>query len=141
MAKIVLTDSCFWLGLVDSTDQHHDASNAIAELINKFDIIFPWPCLYETISTHLARRRNRLLYLEEIINKPNVILFDDSTYKTDALNEVLQLNRISGFTYSLTDGVIREILKDISVKVNYLATFNNIDFEDICQIRKIEIVN
>ena len=141
MAKIVLTDTCFWLGLVDPTDQYHEMSNTVAELINGFQIIFPWPCLYETISTHLTRRRERLLYLEEFIKKPEVILFDDTNYKANAIEEVFNLNRVAGFTYSLTDSVIREILKDINVKINYLATFNNSDFEDICQLRQIEIVN
>ena len=141
MPKIILTDTCFWLGLVDPTDQYHEMSKTVAELITGYDIIFPWPCLYETISTHLTRRRERLLFLEEFINKPNIILLDDAIYKTNALTEVFQLNRLSGFTYSLTDSVIREILKDINVKINYLATFNNSDFEDICQLRQIEIVS
>lgn len=141
MAKIVLTDTCFWLGLIDPTDQYHELSNTVAELIEGYQIIFPWPCLYETISTHLTRRRERLLYLEEFIKKPEVILFDDSNYKANAIEEVFNLNRVAGFTYSLTDSVIREILKDINVKINYLATFNNSDFEDICQLRQIEIVN
>lgn len=141
MAKIVITDSCFWLGLLDPSDQHHKLSNAVAELIDGHQIIFPWPCLYETISTHLTRRRDRLLYLEEFIKKPEVILFDDSNYKSDALQAVFQSNRLSGFTYSLTDGVIREILKDIDVKINYLVTFNDKDFQDICQQRQIEILN
>lgn len=141
MAKTVITDTCFWLGLVDPKDQFHEKSNVLAELIKDLDIIFPWPCLYETISTHLTRRRERLLYLEEMINKPNIILFDDSIYKKNALYEVFQSNRLAGFTYSLTDSVIREILKDATVKINYLATFNDSDFIDICQRRKIDIVN
>lgn len=78
MNKIILTDTCFWLGLVDPTDQFHPSSLAIAELIENNNIIFPWPCLYETISTHLTRRRERLLYLEEIISKPNIILLEDN---------------------------------------------------------------
>lgn len=141
MAKIVLTDTCFWLGLVDPTDQYHEMSSTVAELIEGYQIIFPWPCLYETISTHLTRRRERLLYLEKYIKKPEVILFDDTNYKANAIEEVFNLNRVAGFTYSLTDSVVREILKDINVKINYLATFNNSDFEDICQLRQIEIVN
>ena len=139
MAKIVLTDTCFWLGLIDPTDQYHEMSNNIAPLIDGYPIIFPWPCLYETISTHLARRRERLLYLEEFIKKPDIILFDDSVYKATALQEVFHLNRIAGFTYSLTDGVIREILKDIDVKVNYLVTFNNSDFEDLAEAKNVKV--
>lgn len=57
MAKIVLTDTGFWIGLVDPTDQ--------------------------------------------FIKKSEVILLDDSIYKANALEEVFQLNKIVGFTYSL----------------------------------------
>lgn len=143
MKKIFLTDSCFWLGLIDPTDQFHEMSNAIVELIEEqeYQIIFPWPCLYETISTHLTRRRERLLYLERLIKKPEIVLFDDSDYKVNALEKLFELNSYSGFTYSLTDCVIREILNDVNIKVNYLVTFNNSDFEDICQVRQIEILN
>lgn len=140
MNKVILTDTCFWLGLVDPSDQFHSTSNAIAALLEGNQIIFPWPCLYETISTHLARRRERLLLLEEIISKPNITLLDDSEYKAEALKQVFQFNRTSGYTYSLTDGVIREILKDISLRVNYLVTFNEPDFKDICDLRLIEII-
>lgn len=141
MNKIILTDTCFWLGLVDPTDQFHASSLAIAELIEDNNIIFPWPCLYETISTHLTRRRERLLFLEEVISKPNIVFLEDSEYKNEALRHVFQFNRTAGFTYSLTDSVIREILKDINVKVNYLVTYNEPDFKDICDQRQIEIIN
>jgi hypothetical protein len=143
MAKMVLTDSCFWLGLVDPKDQYHEKSNDIAELIKVegYQIIFPWPCLYETISTHLTRRRERLLYLEKFIKDPDIVLLDDENYKDNALEEVFKLNKTAGYTHSLTDSVIREILKDINVRVNYLVTFNNRDFVDICQPRQIHIIS
>lgn len=140
MAKIVLTDTCFWLGLLDSSDQFHEKSKVVAELIEGHQIIFPWPCLYETISTHLTRRRERLLYFENFIKKPEITLLDDLNYKMNAFEEVFKLNKVSGFTYSLVDSVIREILKDPNVKINYLATFNGRDFEDVCQRRQIEIL-
>lgn len=140
MPYTVLTDSCFWLGLIDPTDQHHETSVAIAGLIEGTQIILPYPCLYETISTHLIRHRSRVIHLETLIKNPNIILFDDSDYKQNALSEVFILNRL-GFTYSFTDSVIREILKNINVKINYLVTFNNKDFEDICQLRQIQILS
>ena len=139
MSKIILTDTCFWLGLVDPRDQYHEMSNTIADVIEGHQIVFPWPCLYETISTHLTRRREQLLYLEKLIKKPEITLLDDTEYKDNALEEVFNSNRL-GFTYSLTDSVIREILKDINVRVDYLVTYNNRDFEDICQKRQIEIL-
>jgi len=141
MNKVIITDTCFWIGLVDNKDQFHKTSLAIADLLQDNQILFPWPCLYETISTHLTRRRERLLYFEEIISKSNIILFNENDYKVEALKQVFQLNRISGFTFSLTDSVIREILKDVSVRINYLVTYNLPDFQDICDQRGIEIIN
>jgi len=41
----------------------------------------------------------------------------------------------------LTDGVIREILKDINVKINYLITYNAPDFKDICDQRFVDIIS
>jgi len=32
------------------------------------------------------------------------------------------------------------VLDDINVKVDYLATFNDADFVDVCQRRRIEII-
>lgn len=141
MNKVIITDTCFWIGLVDTKDQFHKTSLAIADLLQDNQILFPWPCLYETISTHLTRRRERLLYFEEIISKSNVILFNDNDYKVEALKQVFQHNRTSGFTFSLTDSVIREILKDVSVRINYLVTYNLPDFQDICDQRRIDIIN
>lgn len=140
MQKIILTDSCFWLGMVDPKDQHHDKSKAISELINDYKILFPWPCLYETVSTHLARSRERTLYFESILKKPDIEFIDDTKYKTSAMNLVFEFSRYNGFTYSLADGVIREILKDVDVKINYLVTFNAKDFHDVCAKRQIEII-
>ena len=138
--KTILTDSGFWLGLVDTSDQFHTQSTVIADLIENYNIIIPWPCLYETLSTYLARRRSQLVLLEELISRPNISLFDDKDYKDEALRQVLKLNRQAGYTYSLTDGVIREILKDIDVRLHYLVTFNQKDFIDICVQRQIEII-
>ena len=84
MNKIILTDTCFWLGLVDPKDQFHSTSLAIAELLEGNKILFPWPCLYETISTHLTRRREQRLQLEEISSKSNIILVRDDDYKEEA---------------------------------------------------------
>lgn len=66
MAKYILTDSCFWLGLVDPTDQHHQNALAGADLVDAEGavLLLPWPCLYEAVSTRPIRSRNRTLELE-----------------------------------------------------------------------------
>lgn len=61
-------------------------------------------------------------------------------YREDALSEVFENNKYHGTTYSLTDSVIREILKDVDIKINFLVTFNERDFRDVCDQRLIEII-
>ncbi len=141
MSKYILTDTCFWIGLVDPTDQYHEKSKEILETIEEFKIVIPWPCLYETICTHLTRRRERLLYFEEIIKKENIYLVSDEIYKENGLDEVFETMKSQGFTFSLVDSVIREMLKNINLKIDYFVTYNESDFADLCQKRKIEFYN
>ena len=42
---------------------------------------------------------------------------------------------------SVVDSVIREIITDINVKIDYLITFNIKDFQDLCALRRIEIIS
>lgn len=140
MSKIILADSGYWIGLIDSSDPYHDQSIEIASVIEEYDIVLPWPCLYETVSTRLVRKRKQVILFEQLLSKPNISLFKDDDYKTNALEQVLISNR-QGFTYSLTDGVIREILKDINIKIDFLITFNSKDFVDICAQRQIDIID
>lgn len=136
----VLTDTCFWLGLLDSRDQHHDTSQQIADLIDGHKVIIPWPCLYETISSRFIGNRDRVTSFETLLKRPEIELLDDSEYKNRALEEVFTANRYRGNTYSLVDGVIREILKDEDIRIEYLVTFNTRDFSDVCQIRQVHIL-
>jgi len=140
MAKTVLTDTCYWLGLIDAEDQHHGKSVIVSELISDYKIVIPWPCLYETISTRLVRNYERLTIFETLLRKPGIELLDDGKYKNAALTEVFEFNRNNGHTFSLVDGVIREMLKDIDLRINFLATFNDRDFYDLCAKRQIEII-
>lgn len=142
MAKRVLTDTCYWLGLINPDDQHHEDSNTISDLLGHCEVVIPWPCLFETIATRLIRRSDRLLLFERLIKNPSVTLFDDNKYRDLALSSVFESGRrIQGASFSLTDSIIREIIKDIDVRIDYFITFNNRDFQDVCDKRKIPIFN
>lgn len=141
MKSIVLTDSCYWLGLVDKSDQHHKTSVAIAELIKDKQIIIPWPCMFESVSTRLVRNRQRTKWFEEAICKPEVSLFDDEKYRKIALFQVFEKSKICGTSYSLTDSVVREILKDKEAAVKYLVTYNERDFMDVCDAKNIHLIS
>lgn len=142
MAKYILTDTGYWLGLLDSKDAHHENSIVISELLEGNNIVIPWPCLYETISTRLTRRKESLTQFENILKDPRIIHIDDSAYKTSAIDNVFRRNRnYSEGAHSLVDSVIREMLLDINLKIDYLATFNVRDFQDVCFKRGIEILS
>lgn len=138
--KTILTDSGYWIGLIDARDQYHEQSIQISSLIENYQIVVPWPSLYETISTRLIRRRQQLVLFEQLLLRSNIRFIEDTKYKDEALNQVLNSNRQYGRSYSLVDSVIREMLKDVDVRINFFVTFNGSDFIDICQMRQIEII-
>lgn len=140
MQKYILTDTCFWIGLIDDTDQHHQESVILAEVIQDSTVILPYPCLYETINTRLTRNRKRLSHFENLISSKNVVLFSDSEYVDSALEKVFKYNKFSGYSHSLVDAVLREIIIDINVRIDYLISFNEKDFLDVCSKRNIEIL-
>lgn len=139
--KYVITDTCFWLGLVDSRDQHHVKSVLINELIKDNYIVFPFPCFYEIIRTKFVRNKIKLLAFESLLKNCRISYVDDSKYKDAALSKVYELNKKSFISHSLTDAVIREMLSDIDLRLDYLVTFNSKDFIDICIKREITILD
>ena len=141
MSKYVLADTGFWYALYEPRDAHHSKANLIGELIENQNIILPWPSLYETLNTRFTKRRSRMIQFESYISGPNVHLIDDSEYKLDALNQTFEHSKVGFRTFSLVDSVIRELLKDENLKIDYLITFNTGDFIDLCVKRKIEIYN
>jgi predicted nucleic acid-binding protein len=138
MPKTVLIDSCVWFDFIEEKDD----SLALYDLIDaaKMNIILPFPCLYEVLNTRLTRRRRELLAFEQLMKNPLVVLFDDSLYRDDALEQVFSTAR-QGFTFSFVDTVLRRIVQDKTVRLDYLATINTGDFQDVCDGRGIEILN
>lgn len=128
---IIIADSGYWLALLDHRDQFHSDASIHSIFLDSYQILFPWPCLYETICTRLVRQRDRVLRLQELLTKPNIVRFDDAKYRDCALDAVFNLERSVGFTYSLTDSIIREMIRDRNLRIKYLITFNDRDFKDL----------
>jgi hypothetical protein len=126
-------------GLVDPNDQHHDRSKIAFDLLESDTLLLPWPCLYETISTRLVRQRERLLAFESFLKNPAISMIDDAPYRDSALIDVFDSSRQFGHSFSLTDSVIRNILRNVNIRIDYLITFNDKDFQDVCAARGIEI--
>ncbi|MBK9542605.1 MAG: hypothetical protein IPO49_09870 [Bacteroidetes bacterium] len=140
MAKNIIADTGFWFALYEPRDSYYSEANEMAELIGNQNIFLPWPCLYETINTRFAKRKDYMQAFEIFISKANVSLVNDEEYKERALRLALEYSKIGKPPFSLVDISIREMLSDDSYRIDYLVTFNDGDFIDICKKRKIEIL-
>ncbi len=139
MRKYILTDACYWLALVDPTDQFHDQADEIHSIIKEYILIIPWPILYETFSTRTVRKRNQVILMDYFLKRDNIQFITDDKYRERAYENLIHSNNLHGHTYSLVDSIIREIITDINIKVDFLVTFNQSDFADVCAHRSIEI--
>jgi len=75
------------------------------------------------------------------LSNNTVILVDDNLYRNNALYVTYQEAKGNFMIHSLVDNVLREMLKDINLRIDILITANEKDFEDICSQRNIEIIN
>jgi predicted nucleic acid-binding protein len=151
--KIFCVDSNFLIALYDETEKHHsEAKNhfkyCFVDTLNK--LVIPWPILYETISSRMARNKKGI----DIFNKDckflesqrRLILLDDQEFRNDAFNESFAEVKRPKEHYralSLTDRVIRKILSEgkLTIKIDFFITKNIEHFEDVCTRRKIIILN
>lgn len=137
----ICVDAGFLIALYDERDQYHAGAND--RFVQYFDrtrnqLLAPWPILYETVSTRLVRNRQRMERFRRdwlaFKREDRLRLLDDGPIRLGALDECLaEVNR-SGERYrslSLVDRVIRLLLADTSLRIDYFITFNPADFADI----------
>jgi len=137
----VCADARFLIGLYDSADQHH--AKAATHFANLFAtssnrLVVPWPILYETVSTRMARRRKGLMLFERdwrrLLLQQRLELLSDVPFRQDLVEECfegLELNRYRAL--SAADRVVRWMLADTSLKIDAFVTFNSPDFVDVCR--------
>lgn len=138
VAKYVLADTGFWFGLLDPRDGHHRDALEVADLIDDFHVVVPWPSLYEVINTRFLRSEPQLHALALRLGLKGIVLFDDEPYRAPALDAIVRAR--GRRTVSLVDAVLNAIVEDVNVGLHYLATFNPRDFHATCQRRGIEIL-
>jgi len=136
----LLADTGLWYALFDARDPYHHAAREKAEYLDMFRVVVPWPILYETLRTRFVRNTKALGYFESYIKKSHITFLDDSPYRDAALGLAFQSALVLMRPLSLVDCAIRLVLDDVNTKIDYLVTFNERDFLDICQRRGIEIV-
>jgi len=138
--KNVLTDAGIWYALFDPRDQHADQAHQKVEYLDLFHIVLPWPILYETLRTRLVRNVQSLRKFENYLATHNITYLEDSSYRNDALRISFDSSLNRSRPLSLVDCVLRLMLDDVNVKIDYLLTFNEADFADVCRIRGIELI-
>lgn len=53
--KRLIVDSCVWFALLGKSDDKHCYADKIKKVLDLHEFIVPFPTLYETINTRLAR--------------------------------------------------------------------------------------
>ena len=129
-----------WIAMFDPRDQHRAKVEEITEYLDLCHLILPWPTLYETLRTRMSRNRSALQSFEKYLKRPRISFLDDEPYREIALRIAFSSSLQEYRPLSMVDCLIRLILDDINVKVDYLVTFNNDDFIDICRKRQVSII-
>lgn len=137
MDKFILVDSCYWFGLLDPKDQYHNQAKELANIISDSKLIIPFPSLYEVLNSKFIKNEIGLKTLENLIKSDKIFFIYDEAYRDSAIKNVYEIHRSPIPKISLVDSIIREILKDINVKIDALVTFNIKDFKDVCDKRNV----
>jgi hypothetical protein len=74
-----------------------------------------------------------------MIRETNINIIHDDDYR-HSLHDVIDPVNYKARKISLVDMVIRNILKDINIRIDFMATSNKKDFADLCALREIEII-
>ena len=137
-----LVDTGVWLSLVDPNDGAAPRAtvDAIDDLLQDHRIVLPWPVGFETLRTRLTRKRLSMQALERRLKSAKIEWVDDGPYRTSALELTFQAALREGRALSMVDCLMRLMLDDLKLRIDYLATWNGRDFEDVCQPRGIVIL-
>ncbi len=141
--KAICVDSSFLIAYYDERDVNN--SRAKEYFVKYFNtgtnqIIIPWPILYETISTRMVRNWKRMVLFQRgwgtLNEQRRLILLDDSPFREKSIAENFEELKRRPPTYralSLADRIIRNMLSDINIKIDFFITFNQKDFIDVCK--------
>jgi predicted nucleic acid-binding protein len=136
----VLVDTGIWLAMFDPKDPYAGDVKEKAEFLDVYQVVLPWPTLYEALRTRMVRNRHALQRFESYLKRPHIQFLDDADYREKALDLAFWSSLKRSRPLSMVDCLLRLMLDDTNVKVNYLATFNHPDFIDICARRGIELI-
>ena len=121
----IIIDSCFWIALYNPEMHTHLTKDIeyISDFIENENIIIPFPSLYEFLNSKFSRRSD-VERFKKLISKPNYIKLDDTLYKFNALDNFFENAIYGNNDVSLVDEIIKEIIIDQKIKIDYLISFD-----------------
>ncbi len=142
--KRICADTGFLIALYDERDPklHHIAVSCFVELFEEAPnrLVIPWPALYETVSTRMARQMRSVrkidVHWKMLRSRGQLEFADDSRFRAPALDECLLETAKQPGRYrplSLADRVIRGLLSSRDLKLDALLTFDVQGFADVCR--------
>ncbi|MGO8814884.1 MAG: hypothetical protein ACLQVG_09550 [Terriglobia bacterium] len=147
----VCADSGFLIALYDSSDSYNATARRLFQEnldrppFNRFAL--PWPIMYETLSTRLARDRRTVEMIERDLKRMEMRrqleYWDDKPFRDQAFeNFVREIDkpRLHYRALSLVDRVVRLMLADVNLKMDLFITFNGGDFHDVCRESRIVMI-
>lgn len=136
----VIVDTGVWFALFDAHDEFYRQGAEKADLFEVLQIVIPWPTMYEALGTRFVKNTLALERFESYLKSRSVVFLDDAAYRASAFDLVLEWSLRKRRPISMVDWIIRLLIDDTNVHVDYLATFNIKDFHDVCVSRGIEII-
>ena len=138
----ICADAGFLIGVYDQRDERHEeAEKDFVELFGAGAnrLVIPWPILYETVSTRMARNTKGLVLMERDWKRLQALsrieLISDEAFREGVLNECFEeLKRPHQHYRSLSaaDRVVRRMLSDVNLRIQAFITYNPQDFADVC---------
>jgi predicted nucleic acid-binding protein len=136
----ILVDTGYWIALFDPREEWHELVVASADLLENLTLVVPWPNLYETLRTRFVRHPDWVVRLDDLLKKPNVEFIDDSSYCEDAYSLAVDHSIRLRRPISMVDMLCRLLIDDPNVRIDYVATTNPRDFQDICISKGVEFL-
>lgn len=137
MSDQLLVDTGFFTALLHERDPYHASAVANQDWLEALPVVLPWPILYETINTRLARRPHLMARLDALVSSDQTTLLDDATYRSNCYSMVIQSR---GQAPSLVDAVLQCVIEDANVRIGAMLTFNRRDFAWICAQHQVELL-
>ena len=142
MSDTLLVDTGFWIAYFDPREgDRHKVANDKADVLNRANLLIPWPIQYEILRTRFVKRIDWIVRFDAILKRSRVEFLDDSGYREEAYRQTLEYSTARRpRPMSMVDVLCRIILDDPAYQIKYLLTMNPVDFHDVCRPRGIEML-